>query len=378
MTRLDLVVGPNGAGKSTFVDNILLPTLPYKAFVNADEIAFTIAGGMGETDIGGPVLNIVPRSGGNTFQGQAFTNFSNDRLRGDNLTPELMAPTPGPNLRETPGIIKAYDSNISYGGPIARGRLWVYGSYRRLNTETAVEGVVGDAKAFDPSRWDWAGDRRLTPPTAAGRGGAAGRRPRARASAACGELPCSAPSRARRRSRIAFMPRISTTFASTVILVWMGVSAASAQQPASAQPPSGRGDLGPRPASRPDLPRVVNGEMPCAALADEIEAGTVRALFGPVGNPAAAFPDARARAAPGGGCWGVVCPRVSPRRAPPAPGFPPGRAPRRNRTAPGDRLLTLPGRRAGPGPTHHSRDVMPNPRGRSESTSAPGRWVPSR
>lgn len=39
MTRLDLVVGPNGAGKSTFVDNVLLPTLPHKAFVNADEIA---------------------------------------------------------------------------------------------------------------------------------------------------------------------------------------------------------------------------------------------------------------------------------------------------------------------------------------------------
>lgn len=39
MTRLDLVVGPDGAGKSTFVDNILLPTLPHQAFVNADEIA---------------------------------------------------------------------------------------------------------------------------------------------------------------------------------------------------------------------------------------------------------------------------------------------------------------------------------------------------
>jgi hypothetical protein len=77
--------------------------------VNVDEIAFTVAGGMGETDVGGPVLNIVPRSGGNTFQGQAFTNFSTDGMRGDNLTPALMAPTPGPNLRETPGIIKAYD-----------------------------------------------------------------------------------------------------------------------------------------------------------------------------------------------------------------------------------------------------------------------------
>jgi hypothetical protein len=137
--------------------------------VNVDEIAFTVAGGMGETDVGGPVLNIVPRSGGNTFQGQAFTNFSTDGMRGNNLTAALMAPTPGPNLRETPGIIKAYDANISYGGPIVRDRLWFFGSYRRLNTETAVEGVVGNANAFNLARWDWAEDRSVTARTSAGR-----------------------------------------------------------------------------------------------------------------------------------------------------------------------------------------------------------------
>jgi anaerobic selenocysteine-containing dehydrogenase len=56
-------------------------------------------------------------------------------------------------------------------------------------------------------------------------------------------------------------------------------------------PPGGRGDLGPRPASRPDLPRIVNGELPCAALADEIEGGAVRALIVRMGNPALAIPD---------------------------------------------------------------------------------------
>jgi hypothetical protein len=137
--------------------------------VNVDEIAFTIAGGMGETDIGGPVLNIVPRSGGNTFQGQAFINFSNDGLRGNNLTPALMEPTPGPNLRETPGVLKAYDANASLGGPIIRDRIWFFGSYRKLNTETAVEGVVGNANAFDLSRWDWREDPSVTARTSAGR-----------------------------------------------------------------------------------------------------------------------------------------------------------------------------------------------------------------
>jgi hypothetical protein len=137
--------------------------------VNVDEIAFTIAGGLGESDGGGPTLNIVPRSGGNTFEGQAFINFSNDALRGDNLTPELTAPPPGPNLGQTPGIIKAYDANISYGGPLVRDRLWFYGSYRKLNTETASPGLVGNANAFDLSRWNWVRDDSLTGRLSAGR-----------------------------------------------------------------------------------------------------------------------------------------------------------------------------------------------------------------
>ena len=137
--------------------------------VNVDEVAFTVSGGLGESDGGGPMLNIVPRSGGNTFQGQVFTNLSNDALRGDNLTPALMAPTPGPNLRETPGIIKAYDANISSGGPIVRDRLWFFGSYRKLNTETASPGLVGNANAFDLSRWDWLRDDGLTGRLSAGR-----------------------------------------------------------------------------------------------------------------------------------------------------------------------------------------------------------------
>jgi anaerobic selenocysteine-containing dehydrogenase len=53
--------------------------------------------------------------------------------------------------------------------------------------------------------------------------------------------------------------------------------------------PSG-GEPGPGPASRPDLPGRF-GEFPCAALADEIEAGNLRALFVVGGNPVTSFPD---------------------------------------------------------------------------------------
>lgn len=50
------------------------------------------------------------------------------------------------------------------------------------------------------------------------------------------------------------------------------------------------GKPGPGPSSRPDMPQRW-GEFPSGALADEIEAGNLRALFVVGGNPATAMPD---------------------------------------------------------------------------------------
>jgi hypothetical protein len=119
--------------------------------VGLDEVAVRVGGGLGETDTGGPIMNIVPRSGGNTFSGTAFTSLAGDWSRGDNLNDELRAV----GLTETPGIINAYDASISMGGPILRDRLWFYGSYRNLSTQTAVEGVTANANMGDATRWDW-------------------------------------------------------------------------------------------------------------------------------------------------------------------------------------------------------------------------------
>jgi len=137
----------NGGGVSSYI----LDT------VNSDEVSVTVSGGMGESDTGGPVMNLVPRAGGNQFRGTAFYNNAGDWSRGDNITDELRAV----GINETPGIIAAYDASFSYGGPVKRDRLWFYGSARQLNTQTAVEGIVANANAGDLSRWDWIRDDSL-------------------------------------------------------------------------------------------------------------------------------------------------------------------------------------------------------------------------
>jgi carboxypeptidase family protein len=149
----------NGGGVSTYIlDSI-----------NVDEVSVAVAGGLGESDIGGPIMNLVPRSGGNNFRGSAFINNAGDWSRGNNLNSQLTAPPPGPNLKETPGIINSYDANVSYGGPIKRDRLWFFGSYRSLQTAAAVPGVVLNANAYNAARWDWVADPTVTARTLQGR-----------------------------------------------------------------------------------------------------------------------------------------------------------------------------------------------------------------
>ncbi|PYR43372.1 MAG: hypothetical protein DMF93_03345 [Acidobacteria bacterium] len=120
---------------------------------NSEEIAVIVGGGLGESDIGGPVMNLVPKSGGNAFGGNAFFNAAGGWSRGNNLTDDLRLI----GLTQTPGIIQAYDASGSFGGPIMKDRLWFYGSYRNLDTQTALEGITANANTGDRSRWDWVG-----------------------------------------------------------------------------------------------------------------------------------------------------------------------------------------------------------------------------
>ncbi len=123
---------------------------------NVDEVSVVVAGGLGETDVGGPVMNLVPRTGGNSFKGQLFWNTAGNWSRGDNLDDQLRnLQTP---ITLGPGIIGSYDFNPSYGGPLLRDKLWFWGSYRKFSTAQGVEGIFANKYALDPAHWDYLKD----------------------------------------------------------------------------------------------------------------------------------------------------------------------------------------------------------------------------
>ena len=124
--------------------------------VNAQEVGVTVGGGIGESDIGGPVMNIIPKSGGNSFKGSAFLNTAGTWSSTSNLSSDIQALNP--NLKPAVAISKAYDWSGAYGGPILKDHLWFFGSYRALDTSTPQDGIVANANAGLASRWDWVGD----------------------------------------------------------------------------------------------------------------------------------------------------------------------------------------------------------------------------
>jgi hypothetical protein len=124
---------------------------------NATEIQVTIAGGLGETDRGGPAFNMIPRTGGNNFSGTYFLSYAGEWAQGNNLDDELRSF----GITEVPGLIKNWDTNFAMGGPIKRDRLWFFGNVRSFGSHTDVPGLYGNANAGNPNIFTYAEDRSI-------------------------------------------------------------------------------------------------------------------------------------------------------------------------------------------------------------------------
>ena len=119
-----------------------------------EEVSFAGAGGLGEADTGGLVMNLVPKTGGNSTHGSLFASATGEKLQSDNLTQALknqgvMAASP---------LSKVYDLSGTIGGPIARDRLWYFVTAHRGGSTTKSTNVYYNLNAGDPTKWLYAPD----------------------------------------------------------------------------------------------------------------------------------------------------------------------------------------------------------------------------
>jgi hypothetical protein len=121
---------------------------------NAQEVAFTTSGGLGESETAGLVMNIVPKTGGNRLEGSAFFSGTGEHLQSDNFTPELQAA----GLAAATPISKVYDLNGAVGGPIKKDRVWFFVNARTQGSTRVTANQFYNLNAGDPTKFLYAAD----------------------------------------------------------------------------------------------------------------------------------------------------------------------------------------------------------------------------
>jgi hypothetical protein len=125
-------------------------TLTYDV-TNVQEMQVLVSGGLGESETGGPVINLVSRTGGNTFSGTTFFSYAGEWASANNVDDRLRAA----GVIEAPAVINTWDVNGTYGGPIRRDRLWFFTNLRAYGEARPVEGLYANANAGDATKWDY-------------------------------------------------------------------------------------------------------------------------------------------------------------------------------------------------------------------------------
>jgi hypothetical protein len=123
----------------------------------SSEIQMTIAGGLGETDRGGPQFNIVPKTGGNSFSGTGFLSTAGKWSQGNNLDDRLRSY----GIAEVPGLIKNWDTNFALGGPVVKDRLWFFNNVRSYGQHADIPGLFGNKNAGDATKFTYVADSSL-------------------------------------------------------------------------------------------------------------------------------------------------------------------------------------------------------------------------
>jgi len=126
----------------------------YIVDTNSQEMQVGLSGGLGETEMGGATVNFVPKTGGNTFAGNAFFSNAGKWSQGSNLDDRLR----GFGLGDPPQLYKTWDYSASLGGPIKRDKLWFYGTYRDIGSHDQILGMYANANAGNANSWSYLPD----------------------------------------------------------------------------------------------------------------------------------------------------------------------------------------------------------------------------
>jgi hypothetical protein len=135
----------NGGGASGYIIDT----------ANSQEMQLTLSGGLGESEVGGTLVNFIPKTGGNNFSGQGFFSTAGEWSQGNNIDDELRAK----GLSQAAALYKNWDVQGSLGGPILRDKLWFFANYRDFGSHDDILGMYANLNAGNANAWNYVPDQ---------------------------------------------------------------------------------------------------------------------------------------------------------------------------------------------------------------------------
>jgi hypothetical protein len=111
----------------------------YGDFGTYEEAQITTAAKGADAMNPGVTMNLVVKSGSNTFKGLGSANYQSGDLQSNNVTPELLAKGYAPGVNKFTSLKDFYGE---IGGPILRDKLWFYASHRDASSGNFIPGFV--------------------------------------------------------------------------------------------------------------------------------------------------------------------------------------------------------------------------------------------
>jgi hypothetical protein len=139
------VHGLGAAQTSVLIDGMIVNGLQgdgaIQSYLNEganQEMVYQTGGGNVDAPTGGVKINLVPKEGGNRFSGSLFEGYETKNLQASNGNDFLY--THGVTSLDQIGTYN--DTNFTVGGPIAKDKLWFFGSGRLFTVNKPIASTV--------------------------------------------------------------------------------------------------------------------------------------------------------------------------------------------------------------------------------------------
>jgi hypothetical protein len=124
----------------------------YGQLENAQEVVMTTAGGLGEAEVGGPIVNMIPKTGGNTFQNHFYGSGMSGWMQSDNYG-RITKDFSNVAVVSPQKTNYLWDVSHSIGGPIRRNRLWFFYSTSYMGNGSSLPGMYYNKNEGDITKW---------------------------------------------------------------------------------------------------------------------------------------------------------------------------------------------------------------------------------